>query len=109
MAGPLSVEWAKAHAVTKAGMRLVRGSPSPRRRWPERGEAGPEAGRHTHAAPNKGLELTASSVRSYLAPASGSSSGLAFGAKGAEEAKRKYRVICLAWLHSNAHRQEGDI
>jgi hypothetical protein len=27
--------------------------------------------------PNKGLELTASSVRSYLAPASGSSSGLA--------------------------------
>jgi len=29
--------------------------------------------------PNKGLELTASSVRSCLAPASGSSSGLAFG------------------------------
>jgi len=31
------------------------------------------------ARPNKGLELTASSVRSYVAPASGSSSGLAFG------------------------------
>jgi len=29
--------------------------------------------------PNQGLELTASSVRSCLAPASGSSSGLAFG------------------------------
>jgi len=28
-------------------------------------------------APNKGLELTASSVRSFVAPASGSSSGLA--------------------------------
>jgi len=31
----------------------------------------------TRAAPNKGLELTASSVR--FAPASGSSSGLALG------------------------------
>ena len=31
----------------------------------------------TRAAPNKGLELTASSVRSFVAPASGSSSGLA--------------------------------
>jgi hypothetical protein len=31
----------------------------------------------TTCAPNQGLELTASSVRSYLAPASGSSSGLA--------------------------------
>jgi hypothetical protein len=31
--------------------------------------------------PNKGLELTASSVHSYLAPASGSSSGLAFGSR----------------------------
>jgi hypothetical protein len=30
-----------------------------------------------HFVPNKGLELTASSARSYLAPASGSSSGLA--------------------------------
>ena len=30
-----------------------------------------------HPAPNKGLELTASSVRSCLAPASSSSSGLA--------------------------------
>jgi hypothetical protein len=35
------------------------------------------------SGPNKGLELTASSVRSCLAPASGSSSGLALGAKGA--------------------------
>jgi hypothetical protein len=32
-----------------------------------------------NGAPNKGLELTASSVRSCLAPASGRSSGLAFG------------------------------
>jgi hypothetical protein len=31
------------------------------------------------SGPNKGLELTAYSVRSCLAPASGSSSGLAFG------------------------------
>ena len=31
------------------------------------------------AGSNKGLELTASSVRSCLAPASGSSSGLALG------------------------------
>jgi hypothetical protein len=30
-----------------------------------------------HFVPNKGLELTAYSVRSYLAPASGSSSSLA--------------------------------
>ena len=35
------------------------------------------------AAPNKGLELTASSVR--CASAFGSSSGLAFGAKGSEK------------------------
>ena len=33
----------------------------------------------TRATPNKGLELTASSVRSSRAPASGSSSGPAFG------------------------------
>ena len=32
--------------------------------------------------PNKGLELTASSVRSCLAPASSSSSGLALGCAG---------------------------
>jgi hypothetical protein len=31
------------------------------------------------SGPNKGLELTAYSVRSCLAPASGSNSGLAFG------------------------------
>ena len=37
--------------------------------------------------PNKGLELTASSVRSCLAPASGSSSGLAFGAQSRQEAQ----------------------
>jgi hypothetical protein len=37
------------------------------------------AGLGRTAAPNKGLELTASSVRSSLAPASGSSSGLALG------------------------------
>ena len=30
-----------------------------------------------HLVPNKGIELTASSVRSYVAPASGSSSCLA--------------------------------
>jgi len=36
-------------------------------------------------APPKGLELTAYSVRSFLAPASSSSSGLAFGAQRAEE------------------------
>ena len=36
----------------------------------------------TYKEPNKGLELTASSVRSYLAPASGSSSGIALDAKG---------------------------
>jgi hypothetical protein len=34
------------------------------------------------AKPNKGLELTASSVRSCVAPASGSSSDLAFGSYG---------------------------
>src|SRR5437879_318738 len=34
--------------------------------------------------PNQGLELTASSVRSYVAPASGSSSGLAFGCTRSE-------------------------
>jgi hypothetical protein len=34
-----------------------------------------------------GLELTARSVRSCVAPASGSSSGLALGAKGAEREK----------------------
>ena len=33
-------------------------------------------------APNKGMELTAYSVRSYVAPASGSSSCLAFGFNG---------------------------
>ena len=33
----------------------------------------------SNPAPNKGLELTARSVRSSLAPASGSSSGLALG------------------------------
>jgi len=33
-----------------------------------------------HPAPNKGLELTASSVHSCLAPASSSSSGLALDA-----------------------------
>ena len=39
--------------------------------------------------PNKGLELTARSVRSCLAPASGRSSGLAFGACGVKaNAKR---------------------
>ena len=35
--------------------------------------------------PNKGMELTAYSVRSFLAPAFGSSSYLALGARGAEE------------------------
>ena len=40
-------------------------------------------------APNKGMELTASSVR--CAPASGSSSCLALGARGAEE--KNYRQI----------------
>jgi hypothetical protein len=38
-----------------------------------------KAGWQLRARPNQGLELTASSVRSCLAPASGSSSGLAFG------------------------------
>jgi hypothetical protein len=45
-----------------------------------RGLTGGEAGQGRAglgSAPNKGLELTASSVRSCLAPASGSSSGLA--------------------------------
>jgi hypothetical protein len=52
---------------------------------PRRGRAAEPYSREGHAeslpipAPNKGLELTASSVRSSLASASGSSSGLAFG------------------------------
>jgi hypothetical protein len=39
----------------------------------------------TSAGPNNGLELTASSVRSYLAPASSGSSGLALAVR-----KRRY-------------------
>jgi hypothetical protein len=38
-----------------------------------------EAKSYTHAAPNKGVELTAYSVRSCLAPASSRSSRLALG------------------------------
>jgi hypothetical protein len=38
-----------------------------------------KAGWQLRARPNQGLELTAYSVRSYVAPAFGSSSGLAFG------------------------------
>ena len=41
-------------------------------------------------APNKGLELTASSVRSYLASASGSSSGLALDARGVRKKPQEY-------------------
>jgi hypothetical protein len=59
----------------------------PQKRWQElflhrgagRGSRRARAGRGLRWGPNKGLELTASSVRSYLAPASGSSSGLALG------------------------------
>jgi hypothetical protein len=42
--------------------------------------------------PNKGLELTASSVRSFLASASGGSSGPAFGVDRAQW------FICVACL-----------
>src|SRR5262245_3559126 len=46
-----------------------------------REEAGSKAGVSMMSAPNKGVELTASSVRSCLAPASSRSSRLAFGFK----------------------------
>ena len=48
-------------------------------------------------APNIGLELTASSVRSCLAPASSSSSGPAFG-----------RLQKQAWRHAERQRNPYD-
>jgi hypothetical protein len=59
-----------------------------------------------HSAPNKGTEPTASSVRSYLAPASGSGSCLAFGNKtkrsrestlAATECRKMHRGFLLTW------------
>jgi hypothetical protein len=44
-----------------------------------RGAIGPRRKSWAGPAPNKGVELTASSVRSYLTPASSSSSRLALG------------------------------
>jgi len=47
--------------------------------------------------PNKGVELTASSVRSYLAPASSRSSRLAFGSRHQGKTKARHLSSPLAW------------
>jgi hypothetical protein len=53
-------------------------------------------------SPNKGLELTAYSVRSCVAPASSSSSGLAFGynpfRRGSCEANPSCLLLLIAFI-----------
>jgi hypothetical protein len=49
--------------------------------------------------PNKRLELTASSVRSCLAPASSSSSGLALGSPPTDFLGKKMAFVVLARAH----------
>jgi hypothetical protein len=55
------------------------------------------------SGPNKGLELPASSVRSCLAPASGSSSGLAFGIRPALQRSHMKLLVLGGTLFIGRH------
>jgi hypothetical protein len=59
--------------------------------------------------PNQGLELTAYSVRSYVAPASGSSSGLALGMRKAVEPSFLHIVVAKRDVLAGDMRSTADV